>query len=176
MAWRTRAPSFSPNSTALTGRRRSPRPIIALPFARRFRTQFTSPNVPKTYRRPSCSKRPTGVVYWCPDLRPLTVSSVIGPIGTPILRRLLISGFINGTKNGTLPFDMGHSYLRAGYSGALGPAFDLGNFKWEARRDLTHRWIRKTSDCWEPFPEREAELQVVGASGLPLCSGCARTP
>src|SRR2546423_10498549 len=96
----SRAPG-GPNAPAVPSSCRRPTVMVARPAARRLRPQLTSPKGLISPRLPEFSQIVTGVERGKPLLRPRTVMSTSGPIGTPAAKRSLAMGLKNGTQDGT---------------------------------------------------------------------------
>ena len=76
--------------------------MVARPAARRFRTQWTSPQGDQTQRLSATSMIARGVVRGRPLFRPRMVISPLKPSGTPAASRRLAIGLKSGTSRGTL--------------------------------------------------------------------------
>ncbi len=85
------------SSVAVTSSVRRPAVIVAVPAARRLRTQSTSPNGAQIQRLPECSTMASGVVRGRPLVRPRMVTSTLGPMGVPARSSRRAKTLKNGT-------------------------------------------------------------------------------
>jgi hypothetical protein len=82
---------------------RRPRSSVTRRFARAFSTQLTSPTA-QIYRSPSRGMTDIGLLMGFPELRPVTVSTSIGPTGRPLLLRNITTGLTHLSQLGRLGF------------------------------------------------------------------------